>query len=180
MATVNTFLLSILLLPIHQATSPLPISSSSPTYPMSSKCSPPKHVLSPNLTCVQTKDTGSQKQSTEQLIQQDIDLDNSSKEMEMTDGWNNSIINQDTSYFCVENITSNSSNPDWLAHLNILNVYTAAGVVSLISLFIVFVVYWYVPHFNTLHGRIVLSNVLSITFVTIILITVYNGSTILS
>ena len=98
----------------------------------------------------------------------------------MTDGWNNSIINQDTSYFCVENITSNSSNPDWLAHLNILNVYTAAGVVSLISLFIIFLVYWYVPHFNTLHGRIVLSNAISITFVTIFLITVYNGGSILN
>ena len=56
-----------------------------------------------------------------------------------------------------------------------MNIYTCAGVVSLLSLLIIFIVYWYVPDFNTLPGRIVLSNVISITLVTVFLLTVYNA-----
>ena len=65
---------------------------------------------------------------------------------------------------------------DWMALRNILAVFTGAGVVSLLSLLVIFIVYWCVPDFNTLHGSIVLNNVVSITFVTIFLITVFNAN----
>ena len=101
--------------------------------------------------------------------------------MKMTDGCNFSLVHQDTP-LCLMNMSSNFSiqcptDPDLELHLH---VYTAAGVVSLLSLFIIFIVYWYVPDFKTLHGKIVQSNVISMALVTIFLIIVYNGSHILN
>ena len=46
-------------------------------------------------------------------------------------------------------------------------ILIVCGSLSLISLVITFLVYWFVPGFNNLHGRIVLSNIVSIFFVTI-------------
>ena len=165
--------LYLLLCTSHQATA---------TYPPRNASSSQTSPLSPKMT----EETGPEQETPEQLIVEYPGLDNCSQELvmgEKTDGLNYSNINQDTLHFGKKNIStsfSNSTNPDWLANPIILNVYTAAGVVSLLSLFIVFMVYWYIPDFKTLHGRIVINNVISVTFVTIFLITVYNGSDILS
>ena len=53
-------------------------------------------------------------------------------------------------------------------------LFTILGVISLISLLLVFLVYWNVPELNNLHGKIVLNNVMSIVFVTIFILIVYN------
>ena len=53
-------------------------------------------------------------------------------------------------------------------------VFTVSGVVSLVSLFIVFIVYLVIPDFNSLHGKIVLSNVVSVGFVSSFLLYVFN------
>ena len=57
---------------------------------------------------------------------------------------------------------------------NIIFIFTVFGVVSLVSLCIVFLVYWVIPDFNNLHGKIVLGNVVSIFCVTSFLLTVFN------
>ena len=142
------------------------------------------YVLSPNMTGVQIEEAGSKQETPRQDILQHPGLDNSSQELEMgemTDGWKFSIINQDTP-LSVMNMSSNFSikcpaDPDLQLRLH---VYTAAGVVSLLPLFIIFIVYWYVPDFKTLHGKIVQSNVISMACVTIFLIIIYNGSAILN
>ena len=71
---------------------------------------------------------------------------------------------------------SDISDTAWLSDSSVITIFTAFGVVSLISLFIIFIVYWIIPEFNSLHGRIVLSNVISITFLTIFLLTVFNAN----
>ena len=53
-------------------------------------------------------------------------------------------------------------------------VFTIFGVISLISLFIVFIVYSVIPDFNSLHGKIVLSNVVSAGLVSSFLLIVFN------
>ena len=101
------------------------------------------------MTGVQIEKAGSQQEPQKQDILQHPGLDNGSNELEMgkmTDGWNCSLINHDTPS-CVMNMSSNFSiqcpaDPDLQVHLR---VYTAAGVVSLLSLLIIFIVYWYVP-----------------------------------
>ena len=55
-------------------------------------------------------------------------------------------------------------------------VNTISGVISCIFLIITFLVYVLVPELNNLHGKIVLSNVVSIFFLTSYLVLVYNGS----
>ena len=52
--------------------------------------------------------------------------------------------------------------------------FTSFGIISLFFLCIVFIVYWVLPDFNNLHGKIVLCNVVSIFFLTVFLITVFN------
>ena len=62
-----------------------------------------------------------------------------------------------------------------IASNGIINfMFTVFGIISLLSLFIVFLVYFFIPEFNTLHGKIVISNVFSISFLTIFLLFVFN------
>ena len=58
-------------------------------------------------------------------------------------------------------------------------VNTISGVISCVFLIITFLVYVWVPELNNLHGKIVLSNVVSIFFLTSYLVLVYNGSQLL-
>jgi hypothetical protein len=86
------------------------------------------------------------------------------------------------SQICLENITSEDTRMsygcgqslDWFSDDFINVMFTIFGVVSLISLTIVFIVYWVIPEFNSLHGKIVLSNVVSIAFLTSFILIVYN------
>ena len=47
-------------------------------------------------------------------------------------------------------------------------------VVSLISRVIVFIVYWVIPEINSMHGKIVLTDVVSLAFLTSFLLIVFN------
>ena len=171
---MTTLFLSLLLCPNHQSTYPPPNASHFPIFPLWTNCFAMPYVLSTNMTGVQAEETGA-----EEVILKYPGLYNYSQELEMkmANGCKVSLVNEDTP-LCLMNMSSNFSiqcpaDPDLELHLH---VFTAAGVVSLLSLFIIFIVYWYVPHFKTLHGKIVLSNVISMAFVTIFLIIVYNGS----
>ena len=59
-------------------------------------------------------------------------------------------------------------------------VNTVSGVISCIFLIITFLVYVWVPELNNLHGKIVLSNVVSIFFLTSYLVLVYNVSHVMT
>lgn len=59
-------------------------------------------------------------------------------------------------------------------------VYTASAVLSTLFLVITAIVYIKLPELGNLHGRIVLSNVITITLVTLYLLLVYNASHLLS
>ena len=61
-----------------------------------------------------------------------------------------------------------------VSNSSINTIFTLFGIISLLSLLIVFLVYCFMPDFKTLHGRIVLSNVVSITFLTLFLLLVFN------
>ena len=63
---------------------------------------------------------------------------------------------------------------DYREGLRILN--TTSCIISCIFLIITFLVYISVPELNNLHGKIIISNILSIFLLTIYLLTVYNGS----
>ena len=86
------------------------------------------------------------------------------------------------SQICLENITSEDirmsygcgQSLDWFSDDFVNVMFTIFGVVSLVSLSIVFIVYWVIPEFNSLHGKIVLSNVVSIAFLTSFILIVYN------
>ena len=67
------------------------------------------------------------------------------------------------------------TSPEWFSESSILIIFSILGVISLVSLCMVFVVYWVIPELNNLHGKIVLSNALSIAFLTSFLLTVYNA-----
>ena len=178
MTCVTTLFLSLLLCPNHQSTYPPPNASHFPTFPLWTNCFAMPYVLSTNMTGVQAEETGA-----EEVILKYPGLYNYSQELEMkmANGCKVSLVNEDTP-LCLMNMSSNFSiqcpaDPDLELHLH---VFTAAGVVSLLSLFIIFIVYWYVPDFKTLHGKIVQSNVISMACVTIFLIIIYNGSAILN
>ena len=58
-------------------------------------------------------------------------------------------------------------------------LYTISGCISCLFLAITFLVYIFVPELNSLHGKIVLSNVFSIFFLTAYLLFIYNYSNFL-
>ena len=63
---------------------------------------------------------------------------------------------------------------------SVLRLYnTISGCISCIFLVITFLVYIFVPELNNLHGKIVISNVCSIFFLTAYLLLVYNFSQLL-
>ena len=160
-------------------------------------------MFNPSMDCVLSEDARTKQETAEnrnktrshflkEVIEHHPGLENCSQNLEVVevmDGWNSSSRDLDTPHFCVENITSVSgasqhtrmvivrcpAYPGWLAHSDVTTVFTGAGVVSLLSLLVIFIVYWFVPEFNSLHGRIVLSNVISIAFLTTFLITVFNA-----
>ena len=73
------------------------------------------------------------------------------------------------------NLTSDSEENDYLFSDETVNlVFTVSGLVSLVSLFIVFIVYVVIPDLNSLHGKIVLSNVVSVGFLSLFLLYVFN------
>ena len=55
-------------------------------------------------------------------------------------------------------------------------IFSILSIVSLVSLGVTFIVYIYVPDLCNLHGKIVVSNVLSVFFVTCYILIVYNIS----
>ena len=63
---------------------------------------------------------------------------------------------------------------DHITKLRLIN--TVSGVTSCVFLVITFLVYVSVPELNSLHGKIVISNVVSILFLTAYLVLVYHGS----
>ena len=63
---------------------------------------------------------------------------------------------------------------DHITKLRLIN--TISGVTSCVFLVITFLVYVSVPELNSLHGKIVISNVVSILFLTAYLVLVYHGS----
>jgi hypothetical protein len=65
--------------------------------------------------------------------------------------------------------------PEWFSASLTLIIFSVFGVISLVSLCMVFAVYWVLPELNNLHGKIVLSNAVSIAFLTSFLLTVFNG-----
>ena len=74
-----------------------------------------------------------------------------------------------------KNQTNNTEQNDYLFSDETVDlVFTVSGVVSLVSLFIVFIVYIIIPDFNSMHGKIVLSNVVSVAFVSSFLLYVFN------
>ena len=83
----------------------------------------------------------------------------------------------DSGAICSENHCEKSSdsqqNEGFLSD-NIDRIFTICGVISLISLIIVFIVYSVIPEFHSLHGKIVLSNVVSAALVSSFLLIVFN------
>ena len=53
-------------------------------------------------------------------------------------------------------------------------LYTAVGLLSLVCLIIIFLVYWFVPSFNNLHGRIVLVNIVCAFLVNLFVMFLYT------
>ena len=72
----------------------------------------------------------------------------------------------------------NSCLGPYLSLLRLLN--TLSGLISCVFLIITFLVYTFVPELNNLHGKIILSNVLSIFLLTAYLLVVYNFTNYLS
>lgn len=67
------------------------------------------------------------------------------------------------------------------SHVSTLRlVNTISGIISCIFLVVTFLVYVRVPELNNIHGKIVVSNVVSIFFLTAYLVLVYNGSHIMN
>ena len=101
------------------------------------------------------------------------------------------------SYVCVDKAGSEAELSSWVAmtcqqtpgvrrtcldpHGDTLRrVYTVSAVLSTLFLIITAIVYIKLPELGNLHGRIVLSNVITITLVTLYLLLVYNASHLLS
>ena len=101
------------------------------------------------------------------------------------------------SYVCVDKTGSGSSETSWVAMTcqevpgvrqtclaphgdSLRRVYTVSAVLSTLFLLITAIVYIKLPELGNLHGRIVLSNVITITLVTLYLLLVYNASHLLS
>ena len=53
-------------------------------------------------------------------------------------------------------------------------IYNTSIFMSLLGLLVTFVIYLLLPDFKNLHGRIVLNNIISVTFLTVYLLIVYN------
>ena len=84
---------------------------------------------------------------------------------------------RDQGDICSEHQCDNSSDSleyEGFLSTNIDMIFTICGVISLISLFIVFIVYSVIPDFHSLHGKIVLSNVVSAGLVSSFLLIVFN------
>jgi len=154
--------------------------------PLNKRCCPQNYTLNtdqdPGIICtnMEEKLNGSNYHPMEHPALQKCSQRRTVKEVMIS--FNFSVSGENT---CFENITTSSGvskiisvtcsqGYEFLEQRFLLNIFTGAGVISLFSLLIIFIVYWYVPDFNTLHGRIVLSNVLSITCVNIFFLTVYN------
>ena len=100
------------------------------------------------------------------------------------------------SYVCVDKFGSGTEN-SWVAMIcqevpgvrrtcldphgdTLRQVYTVSAILSTLFLLITAIVYIKLPELGNLHGRIVLSNVITITLVTLYLLLVYNASHLLS
>lgn len=62
-----------------------------------------------------------------------------------------------------------------LKDTSLLIFMSICGVISLICLAFTFLVYWIIPGFNNLHGKIVQSNIISIAILTVYLLIVFNA-----
>ena len=67
-----------------------------------------------------------------------------------------------------------TASSEWPPHESMMVIFTVFGGVSLVSLCIVFFVYWLLPDFNNLHGKIVLCNVVSNFLLTSFLLLIFN------
>ena len=75
--------------------------------------------------------------------------------------------------------------PEYNANITIINdieekatariFISICGVISLISLFITFLIYSVLPGFNNLHGKIVKNNIVSITLLTLNILIIFNN-----
>ena len=101
---------------------------------------------------------------------------------------NYSNLNMDSLKTCLENISSANdswdmttvmgkckTSPEWFSESLTLISFSILGAISLLSLCLVFIVYWVIPELNNLHEKIVLSNAVSIAFLTIFFLTVFNA-----
>ena len=102
---------------------------------------------------------------------------------------NYSKIDMDSIKICFDNISSANdswdmttvmekckTSPERFSESLTLIIFSILGAISLVSLCMVFVVYWVIPEMNNLHGKIVLSNAVSIVFLTIFFLTVFNAN----
>ena len=63
----------------------------------------------------------------------------------------------------------------WFTDELVKIMFTMFGTVSLVSLCIVFLVYWFIPNFQNIHGMIVRNNAISIALLTSFLLIVFNA-----
>ena len=101
-----------------------------------------------------------------------------------------------TDDYCVDNLMTNKSLvtkvircaqnlPEYKANITMFNdieekatariFISICGVISLISLFITFLIYSVLPGFNNLHGKIVKNNIVSITLLTLNILIIFNN-----
>ena len=152
---------------------------SHPLMAQISKCCPDLQFLSSDLSCM--------KETEEELIKTETAVlpscGGKSKMVEivnMTDLSRNRNTS-DLALTCWDIVIENNSTreiqircDDFLSNGVMMIVFTIFGVVSLISLSIVFIVYWVIPDFQTIHGKIVLNNVMSVSFVIAFLLIVFH------
>ena len=62
----------------------------------------------------------------------------------------------------------------WVSSGTVLTLFSICGMISLLSLLVIFSVFWYIPDFKNLQGRILFCNCISTTFLTSFFLGVYN------
>ena len=62
----------------------------------------------------------------------------------------------------------------WTSPGTVLTLFSICGMISLLSLLVIYAVFWYIPDFKNLQGRILLCNCISTTFLTSFFLGVYN------
>ena len=63
---------------------------------------------------------------------------------------------------------------EWVSSGTVLTLFSICGMISLLSLLVIFSVFWYIPDFKNLQGRILFCNCISTTFLTSFFLCVYN------